>query len=160
MLSCVFCVATCSPLFSGGNRKNLFLQFLHHGTRKTNMATRTKPAAAVVLGDIILLSTPPPPEIECMTTCLSLPPCAVSTGEAVPCRVVSKWKRKIKHLGQCRVHLEGVDIFTGHLHRGSYGYSFSPRNVTIPTIKETTMLVCLISHLIHIPHLMRMPVAC
>jgi hypothetical protein len=57
-----------------------------------------------------------------------------------------------KQMGQCRVHLEGVDIFTGRLHRGSYGYSFSSCNVTIPTIKETTMLVCLISHLTHIPH--------
>jgi hypothetical protein len=48
-------------------------------------------------------------------------------------------------MGQYKVHLEGVDIFTGRPHVGLYGCFMKSRNVIIPTIKETTLLV----HLVH-----------
>lgn len=65
------------------------------------MAQRTKPATAVVPGDIVLLGD-------------------YWTGEENPCRVVTKWKRLVRHMGQYKVHLEGVDIFTGRPHVGLY----------------------------------------
>lgn len=64
---------------------------------------------------------------------------------------MTKRKHLVRHMGQHKVHLEGVDIFTGRPHVGLYGCFMKSRNVIIPTIKETTMLVrlktCTISHL-------------
>ncbi len=68
MLSCVLRLAL--PFSREQTGKTFSSNFSTKLPKNENMATRTKPAAAVVLGDIILLSTPPP-EIECMTTCLS-----------------------------------------------------------------------------------------